>query len=80
MCKCTFLIFFIDKDEIMTIDEVYNHFDKSWTEVSRGTCMSLSSWRIYRMCGYIPMRQQRTIEAITQGVLKADLAHAKRAS
>ena len=80
MCKCTFLIFFITEGYFMTIDDVYNHFDKSWTEVSRGTCMSLSSWRIYRMCGYIPMRQQRTIEAITQGVLKADLAHAKRAS
>jgi hypothetical protein len=80
MCKCTFLNFIKDKDNIMTIDDVYNHFDKRWTEVSRGTCMSLSSWRIYRMCGYVPMRQQRIIEAITQGVLKADLAHAKRAS
>lgn len=60
----------------MTTDDLYEYFG-TWTDASYELRIALSTFRNWRINGYIPYSTQTMIEKKTNGALVADEAHGK---
>ena len=59
----------------MTIDEIYIHYDKNWSQVARELKIGVNTYQGWIKKGYIPIETQTKIEKQTKGLFKADLKH-----
>jgi len=58
----------------MTIEEVYSHFG-SGANVGRALGLTRQAFNIWRKRGYVPYKNQVALERLTNGQLKANMAH-----
>ena len=56
----------------MTLDELYEHYGKTWTKVAREIDFAFSTVFLWRKKGVIPKAAQELIEHRTDGLFKAD--------
>lgn len=57
----------------MKVEDIYEHFGKSWTKVSRELKVPHSSLQNWRKRGFIPIRTQMLLERKSNGLFKASL-------
>jgi hypothetical protein len=59
----------------MTLEEIYERYDRNWSEACRKLELPRSSIQKWRQRGGIPMKSQRRIEKRTSGIMKASFDH-----
>jgi len=56
----------------MTINDVYEHYDRNWQLAMRELGLSRSAYSHWQMKGRVPFFTQKRISLITNGKLKAE--------
>jgi hypothetical protein len=55
----------------MTVDEVYNYYDKNWSKMTRDLGLGASTYRVWIKRGVVPYRIQLVIQDRTNNKLIA---------
>lgn len=61
----------------MKMEELWEYYGRSWSNVVRETGISWGSVRNWRIKDFIPLKFQYEFEKKTQGKLKADYEHSE---
>ena len=59
----------------MTLNEIWEHYDRSYAQAARSISISHGTIRLWKLKGWVPFKQQKRIEALTDGKLVANPEH-----
>jgi hypothetical protein len=60
----------------MRLEEMYEHFGRSWITLMRATGIGNSTLALWRRKGFIPANSQLKLEKRLNGLFRADLSDA----
>lgn len=60
------------KPILISIDTLYNHFDKNWTKLTKELGLGVNTYQHWLRQGYIPYASQKKIEEKSNGLFKAN--------